>query len=233
MMIIVLTPQFALREPPSPALYENPPQEPVNAELTHSRLMWWQRGHEWPHAPGSFLVSTGSILLEMFAAPEQWEGGRNAKDNSVNREGMEGSETRRRINMLSYPRGWMNPNRGTDIIKTNFLSLRQTTDDFLACMRQKSRFLGKSGNNNNNNNNSNIINRSATITTSNNYYNSNINPDIFIQKRGVDVSSDACCLCSWNAVCFWVLAHLGCPLQPVRGLHRNKCWLSAVPKQAS
>lgn len=39
MMIIVLTPQFALREPPSPALYENPPQEPVNAELTHSRLM--------------------------------------------------------------------------------------------------------------------------------------------------------------------------------------------------
>lgn len=48
-----------------------------------------------------FLVSTGSILPEMFAEHEQRGGGRNAKDNSANREGMEQSEPRGRINMLS------------------------------------------------------------------------------------------------------------------------------------
>lgn len=64
-----------------------------------------------------------------------------------------------------------------------FLSLRQTTDDFLACMRQKYWFLGKLGNNNNNN--SNIINRSATITTSNNYHNSNSNANMPLLKRWV------------------------------------------------
>lgn len=39
MMIIVLTLQFAMGEPPSIAFYENSPQEPLNAELTHSSLM--------------------------------------------------------------------------------------------------------------------------------------------------------------------------------------------------